>query len=417
MIKEDQSILARYVVNVALNLVAGFAGFLAIMLITREFGAAGFGRISLSLSILAYAEIVTICGTDVYAVTSAAARPSAIVSVARLVLALRVPLAIFSYLAVMVVTWAVPAFRDNLSLMAIFGLALLFTSTTPSWIAQAMHRTGAYTALGTVAPCVYLATLYAATRISSSIVVVPMCMVASYAAANAFSWIWVRRHIVWSSGAITVSEVRGLFRSSSPLGLARLFRGLALGSDIILLGLVLGPVDLGHYSAAYKIFTFMLTLSGTYFVILLPRLAERAGVSTQLMDAELKASLWRVLPVVSAGAMVILIIAAPLLRVAFGENFVNAAPALRWLAIAFAAQIVHRHYIQALVARGLRDLDMSFSIIAAVLHIALKGGLIVWLGITGAAIGSAVSELVMAGIYIAANRSKGRYTRGSTGLP
>lgn len=185
-------------------------------------------------------------------------------------------------------------------------------------------------------------------------------------------------------------------RAAAPIAGSQMVRSLALGSDLVILALLVDREALGHYSASYRFFMVLLSLGTAYFVILLPRISERARSAGDEMAVEHRRSLWRLIPAAAAGALVLGLIAEPLLTLLFDPSFVAAAPALRLLAAAFVANLVGRHYRQILLARHRQDLDFRWTVVAVGVHLGAKWLFGITWGITGAAAGTLLGELVLA---------------------
>jgi O-antigen/teichoic acid export membrane protein len=207
---------------------------------------------------------------------------------------------------------------------------------------------------------------------------------------------WVRKHHGPLQPPTARAPVLDLARAGAPIAGTQLLRGLTRTSDIVILGFMVSRVQLGYYSAAARIFLLMLSLAGSYFVILLPRMAERAADPAGAMRRELRASLRRSLPIALLGCVLVALFAQPLLASAFDSEFAAAAPALQLLTLALIANFIGRHHRQVLIARGRQGLDLRMTGIGAATHVAAKLALIPPLGITGAALGTLAGELTIA---------------------
>ncbi len=141
-------------------------------------------------------------------------------------------------------------------------------------------------------------------------------------------------------------------------------------------------------------FKLLLGFAASYFIILLPRISERAH-DGGAMAAELRDSFRRILPTAVIAMALLAALAGPLLRILFGAEFGGAALSLRILALALLVNVSLRHYRQVLLARGLQRLDLRSSIIGGIVHVGAKLALIPAMGIAGAAVGTLIGELAL----------------------
>jgi O-antigen/teichoic acid export membrane protein len=126
---------------------------------------------------------------------------------------------------------------------------------------------------------------------------------------------------------------RLLVRRSIPLGLVAIMTRVYLTIDLVLLGwLVTGP-RLGEYAAAAKGVAVLAGVSGTVMSGALPALSAAAGSKGEL--EQLMGRIWHWLVVGPFAAFVaVALFANPIVRLALGRSYAEAAPLLRILALA-----------------------------------------------------------------------------------
>jgi len=204
--------------------------------------------------------------------------------------------------------------------------------------------------------------------------------------------LWVQRSYVCDVEHAPAGEAAAIAGACAPICATQLMRGLAIGSDIIILGMMMSRADVGIYAVASRLFMFMMSLAGSYFVIQLPRFAEHAAESTTVLRRELSTSLRRTLPLGGLGIVALAVLAGPVLWLLFGDGFGEAAMSLRLLGIAVVANLVGRTYRQILLVREKQGVDFRVSVAGTAVHIAVKLALIPMFGILGAAIGTLAGE-------------------------
>jgi O-antigen/teichoic acid export membrane protein len=388
------AILTRYAALVAANLASGALGFATASLIARQFGPAGLGATALAASIITYATTITTCGTEIAAVKTGAAEPHNLARLASSVILIRLSIATVVYASLIGLTFVVPAFREIRVLIWLFGLSVFTISGDVSWVSQAIHRTNAMAVATVTTQALALAMLAGALMFSSDLRAVPAARVVAEAVVALGFIVWMRRHVTSLMPPMLALETWSFLRTSAPIGGTQLLRGLALGSDLVLLGLFVGREQLGIYAAAFRVFQLLLGLTAAYFIILLPRIAERRNDSAAMAE-ELGTSFRRVLPVAIVALALLAVSGWLFFRLLFGVEFVGAATSLRVLLVALIINVSLRHYRQVLLARGLERIDFGNSVVASVVHVAAKLLLIPLFGITGAALGTLIGESVL----------------------
>ncbi len=378
----------------AANVGSGAFGFATASVVAWQFGPTGLGATAFAASLIAYATLITTCGTEIYAVRIGAASGLDIRRLASSVITIRLCLATLVYAAIVAITFVVPAFREVQSLVLLFGLSVFTIAFDISWLPQAIQRTNVFAAGAVSTQGIALLLLLASLAFSAELLAVPISRVAAEACVAAGFLFWMRNRVGSLAPSLPKRELWQLLRESAPIGGTQLLRGFALGSDLIILGLFVSATDLGLYSATFKIFQLLLGLIASYFIILLPRIAERAHDGHAMAD-ELSASFRRVIPLALIAMALLATVAGPLLRILFGADFAGGASSLRILAAALLVNVSLRHYRQILLARGLQSEDLRSSTIGGLVHVGSKVALVPALGIVGAALGTLIGETVM----------------------
>lgn len=124
-----------------------------------------------------------------------------------------------------------------------------------------------------------------------------------------------------------------------------------LGLDRILIGALMGNAPLGLYAAAIAVANLCGTVGNAVAVIVLPRVAMHHGD-----DAAQRSVVRRWLLLAAAVVLVVVVVLQltvdPIIRIAFGAEFVPAIEAARWLIIADGLLGFRKVLIAVLQARG-----------------------------------------------------------------
>lgn len=402
---QNQPILLRYATLAGAHLIAGAFGFLVAALLARNFGPAGFGAIALATSITSYALVATVLGTDFYAVRAVAARQASLEQMIPIVIFIRFLLSTIVFLLIALGTCLLPKLQESRVLIGLFSLTFFTDAILLIWVPQALHRTNTVAVCNALLQLINFLSLYCFLLVSSSIYMAP--------AAKIFADILVACGLMLSIRGYTgrlhrlpdLAGIRSIVRDCAPLGVTQLIRGIALASDLIILGLVSNLADTGVYAAAHKLYFFLLSLGGAYFVILVPRLAA-ISASGGSLQREVRASLIRVLPVLTAALALVWAGSDMLVKLLFGDVYADAAGILRVLALAAFAGVIFGHHRNLLLVKRRQGVVLRLTIASSALHICLKAILIPIVGILGCALGTLIGEVFLViALWLAARRS------------
>jgi O-antigen/teichoic acid export membrane protein len=240
-------------------------------------------------------------------------------------------------------------------------------------------------------------------------------------AGNVFGWLLQagisRRWNRLSSELIPsqqMEEIRAslAWRRTRVMGLAWLCNLAFNNIDVLMLGVMSSPEQVGLYGAAYRILNQVLA---TYYVLtqaLYPHFARH--------DTKQRARMLRpgiLLPLLAGGTVLAAFISLsrrPVLTVMFGHPFLAAAPLLALLAWSIPLDFLTSYLSNALIAWGLERRILLCTAIAAASDILLNLAFIPRFGARGAA----ANTLLSYGIFLAALGLVGRTaTRHTTPSP
>ena len=183
-----------------------------------------------------------------------------------------------------------------------------------------------------------------------------------------------------------------LWRVSAPFGIAAQMP--AIRPDILLLSKMTSFGVLGLYSAGSKIAELLLMFPMAFYLTMLPRVAGGLTEGPEPRTAELRSALaWYFALVIPLGVGVIGL-AAPILRLVYGDAFVVAAPVLRIQTAAFLLTTVDAMLMMVCRAAGFQGADLKLVLATAVSNLVLLVLLIPPLAGEGAALAAALSILI-----------------------
>jgi O-antigen/teichoic acid export membrane protein len=217
-------------------------------------------------------------------------------------------------------------------------------------------------------------------------------------------WRWWRRQPAQTASGESLDSICAAlaWRRTSIMGLAWLCNLAFNTIDVLMLGLMSNPEQLGLYSAAYRLLNQVLV---TYYLltqVLYPSFVRhRVEERGQMLRACI------LLPLAGAGILIAAVMAAAretLLTVEFGHQFLVAGPLLLLLAWSVPFDFVTSYLSNAYIAWGMEKKILLCTGIGAAANVALNLALIPGNGARGAAI----STLLSYAIFLAALGFVGR---------
>jgi O-antigen/teichoic acid export membrane protein len=211
---------------------------------------------------------------------------------------------------------------------------------------------------------------------------------------GAIFWRWWRRQPAQAASREILDSICTAlaWRRTSIMGLAWLCNLAFNTIDVLMLGLMSNPEQVGLYSAAYRLLNQVLV---TYYLltqVLYPRFARhRVEERTNMLRARI------LLLLAGAGTLIAVAIAATretLLAVEFGHQFLVAGPLLLLLAWSIPFDFVTSYLSNAYIAWGMEKKILLCTGIGAGANIALNFALIPGYGAQGAAISTLLSYAI-----------------------
>lgn len=208
--------------------------------------------------------------------------------------------------------------------------------------------------------------------------------------------VWARRRY-----DTTFSFDRGrlvhLVKESLPVGPALLIAVIYLKLDILLLGVLRTPTEVGLYSAAYQPIEYAFLATALVINVIFPILAQAFGREDLAGFARLYArgAEWLVAATLLV-PVALVFTAQPLLEIVYSDAYGAASEAMIILAVALVLMAVNGYQACVLLAGGHQRATLAYDAQALVVALVLGFALIPWLGMNGAsfaALGTAIFVL------------------------
>ena len=395
MIRGGGSISARFILLGGSHILGAVLGFLATLIAVRALGDSGYGAVAIGLSLQTYAFVLVSFGTELHAVQQTARAPETLNRVLARTTLLRLALSVPTFLLLVGLALSGIWGPEESLVIGCFSISVFFQAMYPLWAPQALERVGLVAVLTLFGHVVILGL----TAIVAGLEAGPWAFAAAKVVSDLLlaivTFLWTRRKARAEQWRPRLQDVIAEAREVMPLAVAQLLRSAMILFDIVVLSLFVTAAAVGQFAVAFRIYLFILSIGSIYFVIVLPIFAKRMNEGLTALRQELRASLIRTIPVTLVGIAAVLVIAEPLLARLFGAEFVTAAPALKILMIAIAANYLHRTYRQVLLVTDSRRVDLRDTVTAVILKFAAMLLLVPMYGMFGAAVAAVFGELVL----------------------
>ena len=366
---------------------------LAFVAIARGVGKAALGEFGLALSITAYLVLVVQQGFDQIAIRAVSRDVSLLPVYVRGLIGLRLAIAAVLYPALVLAIKIYSVGSPKSVFLLILGLTCFTTALSPRWAFQVLSpRHFAIAAiLSQLVFCLgALAVVFGRSLNWAA---------ALYLLADLLSAVYLLQALRSQSSiepSWAPSFWRALTKESWPLSLSALLGIVVYNFDILALGWLASPADLGLYLACYRCATVFSPLFSTLQMSILPAFANAYPDRQRLLQGIRAVAV----PTALAATCVALgftLFPSELLRLIYGDGFSSGAAILRVLAWSLPVQALRSILRQVMLAAHLQRLDTVSMGFAALISIAIDLALIPRLGPVACAFSTLASECVLLG--------------------
>lgn len=401
-----RSTLAQWVLR-ALTMTVSLA---TVSFLTRQFGAANYGRLALIATYTILVSALVDGGISLVLARELSRRPedSEVVGSA---LRGRAVLSLLAYVLSLLV--ASLLYRgDSVVLlgMVVSLLALLPTSvfSTVSAVYQVRLQLSTLAAIELVTRAAALAVIVGAVLRGGGVLVVIVIGLASVLTQTGASLVFFPAHRR-SLRAWDRRQFTALMKATLPLGLAVILNSLYARLDVVLISLLRPVAEVGRYVLAYRVMELALTFAAMFASAALPVLS-RAVDDVERFGRLVNASLRFVSLLMLPAATCCLVLAHPLVLLLGGAQFTASAAPLRWLSVAVLASGYNIVLGIVIIAFDGQRRALWLNVSGLMLNLVLNLLLIPIYGIVGAAAVTSLSEaLVTVGAFVIVRQRLGSW--------
>lgn len=388
------------------NIASGLINFFTIIYVARVLGAAAFGLFQFVQAFLLYLVIIVDSGLSTYGMREIAQDRSRAAAISINILALRLLIALVTFCLSLILLLIIPIPPMIRLLFIVTFLLIFYRALNTDWIFQGLEKME-YLA---VSKLLFSATtfffMFIFVKGPGDLVRIPLIQfLFGLVIALAFLLLLFTRFFRLDLKQLTVQSWPKAFMIAIPLGVSTIFLQIYDNLDTIMLGLMAQPAIVGIYNAAYRMFYLFAGVFSLWLATVLPvvckRISEDNARAKVFLEKFMSLTLLLMIPITLLGAL-----SAPLLiKIFFGDEYVQAIPALRilvWVLIPLA--VSNTYGCLVLIPAGLFNQFLVSVGAGALANVILNVILIPKFSYLGAAVATLIAQVV-AGIF-AFNLSK-----------
>lgn len=196
------------------------------------------------------------------------------------------------------------------------------------------------------------------------------------------------------------SLIKPILSASLPFAFASFLGAIMINTDLIMLGWMRTPVEIGYYSAAQKPILFLYTMAGLFAASLFPVLSKLSHSDhkerfRRILEKSIVASLFTALPALLIG----LPLSGAIIKLLFGQDYLPAVGSFQVLLLTLPVIFPSVIVSNSLLAINQQKKFIRFSLIGAIGNILFNFLLIPVLGIVGCSVSTLITQ-ILANIFI-----------------
>ncbi len=368
---------------------------MSVALIARIVGPVVMGSFALAQGLAAFANMFGDGGISILAQRKIAARPEQASAVATIATVAQVGLGSVTLVIFVVLAAILPIPDATTRLLLVLLPVLLAQAFSLVYVLQGLERMNDVAAVKVVTQVTSAAFGLVGVSVTGDIlwaaIAAPVGIVAGDLVCAAILW---RRYRLRPS-PFRLPAMTEMAREGRPFLGITLLTQVLLQLDVIVLGFLSQPAEVGFYAAAYRLILFVLTLSGLLsqaaFAQLVRRYAEHMSMFQRLLRMLIRLAAHFTLPVTA----LFLVEAPSIVRAVFGAEFAASSDIMRVLALWIPLGFYNNVVAGGMVAAGFQRAYLAIVAVAAVLSVTLLVVLVPQFGGLGAAAAVVGREVVL----------------------
>jgi O-antigen/teichoic acid export membrane protein len=334
------------------QLASKIIGFVAFAYLARILGPESYGIVEYAVGLAVVAAMVVDWGMGPIGVRELAARPERLNALASLIPAARLAIACVTIPVLgLAAAWSGQS-DATVKLVWLYALSLLAMPWKLDWLLQGREMMGAEALAQFIRMSVFAGGVLIMVSAERDLLYVGIAEIAAVT-IMALYYLGVQRARICPLGLeISAKEIFTLIREGASVGLSNMVWAFIQYMPLFLVAHMVGGLALAWFAAAHRIVTSLLTFSWIYHWNLYPTIARRAGTRAEdlalLLQASCRVIAWGGI----LAALMLTVLAKPLVVLGFGQAFAAAGPALAIFIWVLPVTLLSGHARWVLVAKG-----------------------------------------------------------------
>ena len=367
------------------QIISKVVGFAAFAYIARSVSSATYGQIEYVVGLAILFATIAECGLGAIGVRRIAVDKSALPVVAAEIPTLRLILAALVTPVMLLVPIAMGMPPNVIMLTVLYAVSLFGLAIHQEWLLQSRNHMFQIALAHVARAVVFCAILVFFVSDANAFTIVGAAEIISVVALIGIS-LWTQQQRITPFRLLfRARELFDLAKSGVSLGAANLIWALQQYSPLFIITYIAGSVETAWFAAPHRIVMAVLVFSQLYHFNLYPTLAELYVKNRERYLKSVAASLRAISFVAIGGALTVMLLAEPLITIAFGAKFSQSAMPFAVMIWAVPFTMISGHGRWALMAAEKQHYIFYAQSAAAVTGIVSAFALIPSMNATGGA--------------------------------
>lgn len=369
--------------------------------VSRILGTNNYGKINYTASIISYFSLLSAFGINNYATREGARKrndPESFKSFANQLFTINLITTICALLLLLIVIKY--SDKQNRILLSIQSVSLIFSFVGADWINTIYEDFTYITIRYIVVQSISLILLFVLVQNHNDYIIYAAITTVANTGANIFNAIYIRQYV-----KPRISFSRNIFHHILPMAILTGYSftlSIYVNSDIIILGILQGDIDVGIYSIAAKIYLVIKQILNASIVVAVPRIAFVLGRGEQDTYERLANLIFNFLICLVLPSIIgLFMLSSNIIFLAGGSEYMNGGIPLKILSISLLFSVFGCFFSNCILLPNKREKDMfTASLSACIINIGLNLLVIPYISYVGAAITTLIAEMVVMSICI-----------------
>jgi PST family polysaccharide transporter len=370
----------------------------ATLYLTRVLLPEAFGVMVFALGVLGWINLIADFGLTSLGQREVARHEFPLHRMVRVVIAIQIVLSLVAFGVLAAFTYFASISPAAKQLILLYGLSLPISAWDLRWVYYGLEKMSHVGIAETVSQAILTGGALLLVQSSSQLAVLPVLFILAQAASAAYLLKQYSAEHGFPAPVIDRSLMRHLLVDALPLcGSGTI--GMVLNNfSTLIIGLVMGLQEAGHFGAAQRIVWVPTLFIAAYYLTLRPSLARAHVDGLHTINSLLRRSV-RLTIAMAMGMMVGgVLLGRPFILFLFGQEYEESVTPFQVLVCATALIFVNRLFRGILISFNQQVAEFKMMLTAASINVTVAILLIAPLGLTGVAISTLVGEAAMMGL-------------------